>query len=205
MFHKQNCRCADARPCGRHYLERCGGIRSLPRRTKLNSRKRHISASTSLKTTHGALPPVPNFHPWSLCCRQERAECKKEANRKDGEKYGDDEGWVFHYTNGLLISRAREFAPIFCFKARYIVKKESKKKKLWKKNGADDTWAERKTGEIKRKSVKRITFSLALPLIFAIKKVKSTQRILLHSIFHSLPRNKSTFPKSLAKPKTVVG
>lgn len=74
-------------------------VRPLHRAAKLNSPKRYIGSPTSFKTTHGALPPGPNFHPWSLCCRQERAECKKEANRKNEEKYGDDEGWVFHDTN----------------------------------------------------------------------------------------------------------
>lgn len=132
------------------YLERCGG--SVPYRAVLNwIPVSGISASTGLKTTHGALPPVLNFHPWSLCCRQERAECKKkkEANRKDGEKYGNDEGWVFHDTNGLLISRASKFAPIFCFKARYIVKKKregegtkksvmGEKRRRWHESGKKD-------------------------------------------------------------------
>jgi len=51
----------------------------------------------------------------------------------------------------INLTRAREIAPIFCFKARYIRKKRGKEK--WEKNGAGDTRAERKVGEIKRKSV----------------------------------------------------
>jgi len=70
---------------------------------------------------------------------------RKEANRKNEEKYGDDEGWVFHDTNGLLISRARAFAPIFCFKARYIRKKKGKEKR--EKNGAGHTRDGKKSGQ----------------------------------------------------------
>lgn len=85
-----------------------------------------------------------------------------------------------------------------------------KKKRSWEKNGAaDDTRAERKAGEIKRKSVKRITFSRSFRNLRGKKKkkkVKSTLRILPRLPYLTpFPRNKSTFSKPLAKPKTVVG
>jgi len=122
-FHKQNCWCANACRSMMALLRTVPDPRLLHHAAKLNSFKQDIG---SFKTTHDALPPVPNFHPWSLCCRRNEQN-EKEANRKNEEKYGDDEGWVFHDTNGLLISRAHEFAPIFCFKARYIRKKREKK------------------------------------------------------------------------------
>lgn len=66
------------------YLERCG---SVPYTVGLNWIPLScISAPMSFKTTHGALPPGSNFHPWSLCCRQERAECKKRSEPKERRK-----------------------------------------------------------------------------------------------------------------------
>lgn len=162
-----------------------------------------ISAPTSFKTTHGALPPGPNFHPWSLCCRQERAECKKEANRKNEEKYRDDEGWVFHDTNGLLISHARASLLQFSALRQDISVKKGgggeKERRSREKNG--DTRAERKANEIKRKSVNG-SFLLFRVRNLRDKKVKGTRSAMCSKSFpHSIPppslhhlRNESTLP-----------
>lgn len=72
----------------------------------------------------------------------------------------------------INLARARKFAPIFCFKARYIRKKRGEKEKRSReKNGAGDTRAERKTGEIKRKSVNG-SFSL-----FRVRNLRDKERI----------------------------
>lgn len=84
----------------------------------------------------------------------------------------------FHDTNGLLISRAREraseFAPIFCFKARYIVKKEGGVKKKKNDRGRKTVpmtreWKERRE-KFKRKSVKQIIFSRSFANLRSKKK-----------------------------------
>lgn len=182
---------AEVRWC---YLERCW-IRPLHRAAKLNS---PISAPTSFKTTHGALPPGPNFHPWSLCCRQERAECKKEANRKNEEKYGDDEGWVFHDTNELLISRARARSLQFS-----ALRQDISVKKGGKKNGRKTApvTRERKERRAKLRGNRLTDHSRSsASVIFRIQKVKDTRSAMCSKSFpvpppplHH-PRNESTLP-----------